>query len=61
MLFRKIAPSEISKQFATLLTKPKKWSTAGQLLGPAQCEMTRRQTITKPRSVTNIDAVHPED
>ena len=30
-------------------------------MSPAQYETTRTQTITKPRSVTKIDAVCPED
>ena len=30
-------------------------------MSPAQYETTRTQTITKPRSVTKIDAICPED
>ena len=41
--------------------KPEKRNTAGQLVSPAQYETTRTQTITKPRSVTKIEAVCPED
>jgi hypothetical protein len=43
------------------LVQPEKRDTAGQLVSPAQYETTRTQTITKPRSVTKIDAVCPED
>lgn len=61
MLFRKITPAEISTQVKTRLIQPEKRNTAGQLISPAQYETTRTQTITKPRSITKIDAVCPED
>jgi len=61
MLLRKITPAEISTLLETRLFQPKKRNTAGQLVSPAQYETTRTQTITKPRSVTKIDAVCPED
>ena len=57
----KITPAEISTLLETRLFQPKKRNTAGQLVSPAQYETTRTQTITKPRSVTKIDAVCPED
>ncbi len=57
----KITPAEISTQVKTRLVQPEKRNTAGQLVLPAQYETTRTQTITKPRSVTKIDAVCPED
>ena len=59
--FEKITPAEISTQVKTLLVRPEKRNTAGQLVLPAQYETTRTQTNTKPRSVTKIDAVCPED
>jgi len=59
--FEKITPAEISTQVETRLVQPEKRNTAGQLVSPAQYETTRTQTITKPRSVTKIDAVCPED
>ncbi|MGB0735450.1 MAG: hypothetical protein ACPGNQ_05565 [Paracoccaceae bacterium] len=59
--FEKITPAEISTQVKTRLVQPEKRNTAGQLVLPAQYETTRTQTITKPRSVTKIDAVCPED
>jgi peptidoglycan hydrolase-like protein with peptidoglycan-binding domain len=43
------------------LVQPEKRDTAGQLVSPAQYGTTRTQTIAKPRSVTKIDAVCPED
>jgi hypothetical protein len=43
------------------LVQPEKRNTAGQLVSPAQYGTTRTQTIAKPRSVTKIDAVCPED
>jgi peptidoglycan hydrolase-like protein with peptidoglycan-binding domain len=43
------------------LVQSEKRNTAGQLVSPAQYEITRTQTITKPRSVTKIDAICPED
>ena len=61
MLLRKITPAEISTLLETRLFQPKKRNTAGQLVSPTQYETTRTQTITKPRSVTKIDAVCPED
>jgi peptidoglycan hydrolase-like protein with peptidoglycan-binding domain len=61
MLLRKITPAEISTLLETRLFQPKKRNTAGQLVSPAQYETTRTQIITKPRSVTKIDAVCPED
>jgi len=61
MLLRKITPAEISTLLETRLFQPKKRNTAGQLVSPAQYEITRTQSITKPRSVTKIDAVYPED
>ena len=61
MLLRKITPAEISTLLETRLFQPKKRNTSGQLVSPAQYETTRTQTITKPRSVTKIDAVCPED
>ena len=57
----KITPAEISTQVKTRLVQPEKRNTAGQLVLPAQYETIRTQTITKPRSVTKIDAVCPED
>ena len=57
----KITPTEISKQVKTRLVQPENRNAAGQLVLPAQYETTRTQTITKPRSVTKIDAVCPED
>jgi len=59
--FEKITPAKISTQVETRLVQPEKRNTAGQLVSPAQYETTRTQTITKPRSVTKIDAVCPED
>ena len=59
--FEKITPAEFSTQVETRLVQPEKRDTAGQLVSPAQYETTRTQTITKPRSVTKIDAVCPED
>ncbi len=59
--FEKITPAEISTQVKTRLVQPEKRNTAGQLVSPAQYETTRTQTIAKPRSVTKIDAVCPED
>jgi hypothetical protein len=59
--FEKITPAEISTQVETRLVQPEKRNTAGQLVSPAQYETTRTQTITKPRSITKIDAVCPED
>ena len=59
--FEKITPAEISTQVKTRLVQPEKRDTAGQLVSPARYETTRKQTIAKPRSVTKIDAVCPED
>ena len=59
--FEKITPAEIFTQIKTRLVQPEKRNTAGQLVLPAQYETIRTQTITKPRSVTKIDAVCPED
>ena len=59
--FEKITPAEISTQVETRLVQPEKRNIAGQLVSPAQYETKRTQTITKPRSVTKIDAVCPED
>ena len=59
--FEKITPAEISTQVKTRLVQPEKHNTAGQLVLPEQYETIRTQTITKPRSVTKIDAVCPED
>ena len=59
--FANITPAEISTQVETRLVHPEKRNTAGQLVSPAQYETTRTQTIPKPRSVTKIDAVCPED
>ena len=59
--FEKITPAEIFTQINTRLVQPEKRNTAGQLVLPAQYETIRTQTITKPRSVTKIDAVCPED
>jgi hypothetical protein len=43
------------------LIQSEKRNTTGHLVSPAQYEITRTQTIIKPRSVTKIDAVCPED
>jgi len=59
--FEKITPAEIFTQIKTRLVQPEKRNTAGQLVLPAQYETIRTLTITKPRSVTKIDAVCPED
>ena len=61
MLLRKITPAEISTLLETRLFQPKKRNTTGQLVSPAQYETKQTQTITKPRSVTKIDAVCSED
>jgi hypothetical protein len=42
-------------------SNPKNATPQDKLVSPAQYETTRTQTITKPRSVTKIDAVCPED
>ena len=59
--FEKITPAEISTQVETRLVQPENRNTAGHLVSTSQYEITRTQTITKPRSVTKIDAVCPED
>ena len=43
------------------MIRTEKRDARGQLISPTQYETTRTQTITKPRSVTKIDAVCPED
>ena len=59
--FEKITPAEISTQVEPRLVQSEKRNTTGHLVSPAQYEITRTQTIIKPRSVTKIDAVCPED
>ena len=59
--FEKIIPAEISTQVEPRLVQSEKRNTTGHLVSPAQYEITRTQTIIKPRSVTKIDAVCPED
>lgn len=59
--FEKITPAEISTQVEPRLIQSEKRNTTGHLVSPAQYEITRTQTIIKPRSVTKIDAVCPED
>ncbi|MGB0513017.1 MAG: peptidoglycan-binding protein, partial [Paracoccaceae bacterium] len=54
-------PAEISTQVEPRLVQSEKRNTTGHLVSPAQYEITRTQTIIKPRSVTKIDAVCPED
>lgn len=43
------------------MIRAEKRDARGQLISPTQYKTTRTQTITKPRSVTKIDAVCPED
>ena len=59
--FEKITPAEISTQVEPRLIQSEKRNTTGHLVSPAQYEITRTQAIIKPRSVTKIDAVCPED
>lgn len=59
--FEKITPAEISTQVEPRLVQSEKRNTTGHLVSPAQYEITRTQTIIKPRSVTKIDAVCLED
>ena len=59
--FEKITPAEISTQVEPRFVQSEKRNTTGHLVSPAQYEITRTQTIIKPRSVTKIDAVCPED
>lgn len=59
--FEKIIPAEISTRVETRMIRTEKRDARGQLISPTQYETTRTQTITKPRSVTKIDAVCPED
>ena len=59
--FEKITPAEISTQVEPRLVQSEKRNTTGHLVSPALYEITRTQTIIKPRSVTKIDAVCPED
>ena len=59
--FANITPAEISTQVEPRLVQSEKRNTTGHLVSPAQYEITRTQTIIKPRSVTKIDAVCPED
>ena len=59
--FEKITPAEISTRIETRVIRAEKRDARGQLISPTQYETTRTQTITKPRSVTKIDAVCPED
>ena len=59
--FEKITPAEISTQVEPRLVQSEKRNITGHLVSPAQYEITRTQTIIKPRSVTKIDAVCPED
>ena len=59
--FEKITPAEISTQVEPRLVQSEKRNTTGHLVSPAQYEITRTQTIIKPRSVTKVDAVCLED